>query len=351
MEDLIELVIKGKDFSNFSEVSVSTGIDSLASSFNFKCSYNPDIEELKKLIKPYNYERVEIRINSIDIVIGEIEVFTPVLEENSSSIAIAGRSLTGKLLDLHVPKEFLSLQNLTLGGILARIGNYYDIPLIVEEDTAPIARAVSEPGDTCFDFIKKLCDDYSRLVYDNRLGQIVLCKNPAQVTAKSVYSFIETNDRTLSGDKQFKVSVSYDGTKRFSDFTAFSQAGGRNGNNSKIEDSSIQKKRDFLFLVKASSNRNLREAAERERALSIARSFSVDIKTGSWTNPDTEKIWRKGEKVVIQAPSVFLNQESEYIISDITYSLTNGSQEATLKCVLPTVYDNKIPASLPWEDI
>jgi len=165
----------------------------------------------------------------------------------------------------------------------------------------------------------------------------------AAVNGLPVFRFIE-------GETAIEhMSVSSDGTKRFSSMQAVTETSGGSGVSSTLSDDTIPTYRPLVFSADDLEAGNLETALKWRKSKALADSYSVSITVTGWRN-ENNQLWRENMKGSVKAPSVDIFTESDYIISSATLTKDeNGGNVSILQMVIPQAYSLEFPSSFPWE--
>jgi prophage tail gpP-like protein len=341
-ENEVRIKVNGTEFTGWSGVTIEVSLDGVARAFSITSAFDPSNSTLNASISPFSYSEVTIYIGSTLVLTGQIEVIQASISDSESAINIQGRSKTGVLLDCSIPVDQLTYTGLTLQQIANSFCQTFGIPVQLNgSDTTSVSDARAKPGDKYFDFLKSIADAKARILRDDERGRLVIDNRPSG-TGAPVQSFIE-------GEGQFVAfSATYDGTQRFSRYKVLLQVKGFPEVSSEVFDTSIQTPRPSVVIEKEAEFNDARPAAEWERARAFARAGKFSMPVIGWRREDGQ-LWRPGEIITVQSPSCFLNNETRFLVTSVSYSLTAGERSVNLDLHLPETYTGSLPVVFPWE--
>ena len=107
--------------------------------------------------------------------------------------------------------------------------------------------------------------------------------------------------------------------------------------------------RPFVFSADELEAGNLEDSVRWRRSKSLADSASLRAIVTGWRNQDGN-LWYENQVVIVKAPSVYIFNETEYIIRGVELTKDEqGGDVITLSLVLPQAYTLDFPDVLPWE--
>lgn len=333
----VYLEILGRRFTGWSGVNLTRAIDTIASGFSIDAAFNNERDV--ELFKPFQYQDVKIFIGNRKILTGVLEVVSPSLSDSAKSISLEGRSITGQLVDCPLTTTDFQINGQTLGAIAKTVCSPYSINVVVRSDTSTINVKRPEPEMTVFDFLKEIADANGKLLIDNADGSLVIMENPA--VSSPVASFVEGESKVSNW------SAKYDGTARFSKYTVLAQAAGNPSIKNTVTDSAVSRSRPFIKVDKDAGG-DPEKAAKWQRALAISKSVSVSLSVPGWLNGS--RLWREGDTVTARAPSLFIYEETTFLISTVSFRTSEGENSTDLTLVLPETYSSELPDIYPWGD-
>ncbi len=344
VDDEISIRIKGKVFQGWTASSIKRNINSIADGFTYSLPYDPFDLELRDKTRPYNYYSADIFIGGELYIAAQNVKWHTGARQNSTIKTIDARTKTGHTIECMAQKTSLEFNNQTLSQIAIEIMKPYgdDLkPLFFDGDSDQFIKVRKEITDTDFEFLGGLAAQKGFLITSSDTGQMAFIR--ANIDGKPVARFIE-------GETAIEhITATYSGTMRFSSFQAITESAGVPGPSSILSDDSIPIYRPFVFSANDIEAGNLETALQWRRSKSLADSTKLKITATGWRN-QTNMLWRENMKLTVQAPSVDVFTETEYIISGVDLKKDeNGGNIALLDMVLPQAYSLEFPGLFPWE--
>ncbi len=344
VDDEISIRIDGKIFRGWTASNITRNIDTIADAFTYSLPYDPFDLDLREKTKPFNYLSADLFIG------GELYIAAQNLKwhigarTNETVKTIDARTKAGHTIECMAQKTALEFQGQTLSqiatAIMAPYGNNLK-PLFFDGDSDQFLKVRKEITDTDFDFLRGLAAQKGFMITSSDTGQMAFIR--ANIDGRPVSRFIEGETAIEN------ISATYEGSKRYSSFQAVTESAGVPGPSSIIADDSITIYRPFVFSANDLEAGNLETALQWRRSNSLAESTKLKKAVTGWRN-QTNMLWRENMKVTVQAPSVDIFTETDYIISGVNLKKDeNGGNIAVLDMVLPQAYSLEFPDSFPWE--
>jgi len=342
--DEITIRLDGILFKGWTAASIQRNINTVADAFTFSLPYDSNDEQLKQLTKPYSYKRCDLFIGGELYIAAQTVKWSTASRKNQTVKTIDARTKAGHTVECMAQKEAVEYKNQTLSQIATDIMASYgdDLkPIFFAGDSDKFTRVRKEITDTDFSFLSGLASQKGFMITSSDDGRFAFIR--AAVNGLPVFRFIE-------GETAIEhISVSSDGSKRYSSMQAVTETAGGSGVSSALTDNSIPTYRPLVFSADDLEAGNLETALKWRRSKALADSYSVSITVTGWRN-EFNQLWRENMKGSVKAPSVDIFTESDYIISSVTLMKDeNGGNVSILKMVIPQAYSLEFPVSFPWE--
>jgi prophage tail gpP-like protein len=148
------------------------------------------------------------------------------------------------------------------------------------------------------------------------------------------------------------VSGSYDGSKRFSKWQAYSEDhtdDTKSGITKTMEDKTVPVNRGFVFKATEAEDKNITTAVQWRMSKSIAEAISIPVSVAGWRNAEGE-LWKENTMITLFAPGAFVITESKMITESVELTKDEGGGDVTnLQLVIPESYTTTMPKSpFPW---
>ena len=356
-QDLVTLVVGGMSFTGWAGLTLTQNVDTCADAFALSAPFDPSRADLLKALKPWTI--CYIYIGQDLILTGYLEKFDTHHDGQSRKITVEGRSKTGQLVDCIVPgasgRQFTGM---TLQQIAAQLCQPFGITVGGQYDTRAVS-PIMDTDETIFKFLDRVAQGVgldgipipgvtqaiAKLTSDG-LGRLVI--QPPYPSGSPVASLIEGKGPYISGDS------SYDATRRFSQYEIYPEANqtipiGHATDPAVTAYRPTGKKTGDLF-----SDAKL--LAAYERGIAYLSSLSVSIGVSGWRipktpaeDPPTGPVWLKDTLITVQAPSIRIPVEAQFMIAGATMTLNEEGRKTTLRITPPGSYVGQLPKVEPWQ--
>ena len=322
--------------------------DSMASVFGFNFYFDPNIIEHKELACVTHFHEVTLEFNDEQILKGIItnqEFGASTVKELSS---FSGYSLPGVLEDCEIPTSLYPLQSdgLSLRQIASKLMAPFKLKMIVDPLVSSrmdksFNTSTATDTQTVASYLVELASQKNIIISHDENGNVLFTE--AKTNIKPILKFDLTKETPIGTSFRFR----YDGRAMHNTITIQKQAS-IEGENSGVESirnpyvlSSI-----FRPTVKQQSSGDDNDTVQAtNRALSNElRGISLIIETDRWVVDG--KLIRPNNTIEIYAPELYIFKKTIFFIESISFNGDNVKTTATLNCVLPEVYNNKVPESI-----
>lgn len=340
--DEIGIRINGKIFRGWTVTSIARSINNIADSFSFTAPFDPDDPD-SVYLDPFTYLETDLFIGGKPYIYGRSEGWNPTLNENNTMTSISCRSRAGVIIDCTSELKGLNFNKQTLKQIADKLLNSFGIKTeFPYGDSGIINKTKRNITDKIYSVLQGLAKKVGYIINSDRKGGIKFDK--ANVDGKPIFNLIQ-GEQPLIGS----LSASYNGTERFSDYTAISQSNGNPSNNSTAKDESIPISRPLIFSAKDTKQGDIATAAEWKRNRALGKSAPITAKVGTWRDKNDDLIY-ENEIVTLYAPKISIYNETSFLIEKVSFSKTeSGGKQATLTLVLPETYTSIFPEVFPWQ--
>jgi prophage tail gpP-like protein len=199
---------------------------------------------------------------------------------------------------------------------------------------AVFAKTTAGESDTIKAYLQKLASQKNIIMTHNEKGQLVFTE--AKAKQKAVFHF----EKNMPGTS---MSLSYNGQAMHSHITVVKQASSKGGNagESTIRNPFVP----FVYRPKVmtqTSGDDIDTAQAAKNALAEElKNIAVTIVTDRWKIGDS--IIKPNHIVTIQNPDIYLYEKTEWFIESVDFSGDAQKKTATIKLVLPEVYNGRTP--------
>ena len=332
-------------FNNF---QFSLRYDAVGSPFSFGFYFDPDNKQLKDMACIGHYHECTLEHNDELLLTGQLisQGFKSSSKRNLA--AFGGYSLPGKLEDVCAAPESYPLQfdGMTLREITSKLLAPLKINFLVDASVASQMDIVYEktsikPAEKIKGYLATLCGQRDVILSHNAKGYLIFTK--AKTNLKPIIDFNIPKGGLLSTE----MDLQFNGQAMHSHITVMKQAGKGGGNagqftirNPYVIDSVYRP----LTIIQDSGDDIDTEKAARNALADELRNLALTIDTDRWEVDG--KIIKPNNTITVINPEAYLFKKSTWFIEQIDFKGDNKSTTASLKCVLPEVYNGKTPQNL-----
>ncbi|WP_263264037.1 phage baseplate assembly protein [Pseudomonas sp. RIT-PI-S] len=328
------LTVDGLDYSGWTSVEISAGLERQARSFNIGITWKWPGQNVLRPVK--QGARCEVRIGGDLVVTGWVDATPISYNHEKVTTSITGRSLTADLVDCGAINKPSQWKGLGVQKIVQAIAGEYDLSVISEiATTGSLADHTIEPGETAFESIDRLLTLYRILSTDNARGQVVLAEvGSAGRAAES----LELGRNVLTGDAPLDFS------RVFSEYRVIGQRSGSDKDfgqtitevHGSVSDPRIARKR--VKVIHQSGQLSDKLAADRanwERGTALGKVFETTYTVQGWRQANGA-LWLPNTLVRVIDP--LLGFDRDMLIAEVTYQLTEQGTLCRLRVGPPEGY-------------
>ncbi|WP_341893889.1 phage baseplate assembly protein [Ferrovibrio terrae] len=302
--DIAELIVGGKAYSGWKDVTGIRQIDAIAGGFELELSERWDGQAVRWPIDPG--DQCELRLAGETVVVGNVDSAQRQIDKQSHRVTIKGRDKTGDLVDcsaIHTPDEFSGLDALSLAKTLAQpfgISVSADIPV-----GAPFNPFKLQPGESSFEAIERACRMRALLPMSDGRGGMVLTRAGSGRAASAI----------VEGGNLLSGSAENDWSQRYSSYTVKAQSTSALAEDpddtAGIEGSSgdrgVNRHRPLLIVAEGiADTAAARERAQWEAGVRAGRSVTVTTLVQGWRQADGA-LWPLNSLCPVKIPSLDIN--------------------------------------------
>lgn len=328
----VTLRINGKEFSGWTRVNISAGIDRISRSFDVEITRQwPQGNNIAALGLPVvEGDTVEVLIGSNKVITGFVDSTPLRYDASSVSASISGRSKTEDLIDCSAPTQPGQFTNRSLSQIVSTLAQPFGVKVIsATSESNTLTSFQLDYGETVGEALNRLLGLEQVLAFDNADGALVLdtVGNEKAVTA------------LVLGQNIISADSSRDFSNRFSTYTVTGQRAGTDDDygettNSKItstvSDSAVKRYRPLI--TKQCGNATLatcKARAQYEKAHREGQTLETTYTVSGWRQGDGQ-LWQPNQRVIVWDPVMGFNN-SELVIAECTWQLEEGGFTTRLR--------------------
>lgn len=334
--------IRARQLTLFDDVQLQLRYDSVASTFRFSFYYTPDSPELKDMACIGHYHIVYIEHENKRLLTGYVlsEEFEDA-PDGQTLVTLAGYSLPGVLEDCNIVGS-LQANNLALLHIAGKVCEPFP-EIVVKFDKSisadmltPYEQVTATPMQSIRSFLSELASQKNIVVGHDEFGALVFKRAPV---AQQSIAFIEKTPTN-------KFKTSFNGQGMHSQITIVEQA----DFDELIQSTSFTVKNPLVIktayrprvIVKNAGN------TDNDTRLSAMNALAQELRGLSWkitlnTLQLAGKVIEPGKVITAMNPKVYLFRPTDLFVEQVDLHKTTETEEVTLTCVLPSVYNGSIP--------
>lgn len=334
-----DIRLNGQSYYGWKALAVSRSIEEMSGSFDVGLTRKHTADDLYLTGQVAPGATVQIDIHGQTFMDGYVNATDYGYDAVTNSLAIKGRDRVGDLIDCAaaVDNRF-EFSGQTADRAIAQILKPYGIPLRVEADMgAPFGRMAVQPGETAFDFIRRVCRMRGILPLSDGIGGLTLLK-PAATKSPGHLAY---GDNILSGavmldDSEVHSLYVVKGQTEvfFSDddsAAATAQPEGR------ARDDMVARYRPKVIIAEAQGYAmTLTERAQWEKKHARAASRRAKYTVKGWEAKDGV-IWAINTVVPVTDKFAGLNQEM--LIVGLRFTYNSSGTRTELELAMPEAFD------------
>jgi prophage tail gpP-like protein len=324
----VRLVVNDKEYGGWKSVSITAGIERQARDFDLSVTDRwPGQTDIPRRIRPGDL--CEVFIGDDRILTGYVDA-TPInYDATQISVGVKGRSKTGDLVDCSAINKPGSWAGAKIERIAADLAGTYGIKVTTQRDTGAALAHTIDQGETVFESIDRMLKLRQLLATDDELGRLVFIDVGSAGTAKTSLKL---------GDNVKSAEAPLDYKDVYTEYICKGQRAGTDddfgdtvaGESAALTDTSVLSRRRVL-LKKSSGQTDGGTAAQRvkyEQAHRKAKALETTYTVQGWRQADGS-LWRHNMFVRVIDPVIGF--DDEFVISEITYSLSEDGQIAKIQ--------------------
>lgn len=328
--DRVTLVVEGREFAGWVDVTVQLGIDRISGAFSVGLTERwPG--SVRRAIRIE--DSCQLYIGQDLVITGQIDDVDRQLGPDTHEIKVVGRDAAGELVDCaceHVPGEWTGR---TLESIAADVCAPFGIKIRVLANTGkPFAKMTVNKGETCFELIKRMCGARGVLAYSDGSGDLII--GPGEPVRVPTILAEGINVKSV-GNRDTRQN-------RWRDYTVLAQSGGWDaatnaGSKGKAQDIGIRRYRPRVRMAEDMADGvTAADQAKWEMMTNRARAEAAEVTFAGWRHQGG--LWRPGALVAVSCPTVLLDGERLLGSVDLSHKLGDGTV-AKLSLVGKGAYD------------
>lgn len=342
----VALLVNGKQYRGWTEISVNTAIDAIAGAFAISLTERwagdgktPSQIEAWPIL---NGDACQVTIDGEVIIDGYVDQFRPSFSPTSHTIEIQGRDKTCDLIDcsaFHQPDQWKNLDLLQIAKILCQpfgIKVETEVPV---GDKFPSIKL--QQGETVFAALDRLARFRKLLLSPGIAGSLLITqagRNRAKVRLQQGAN-IKSASGVLDASQRYSLYV-----VKGQNVSAMTEEGAQESHaESRVTDRGVTRYRPLVVMAETgATNASAADRATWEANSRLGKSASASITVRGWRQGLTGELWKPN--LLVAVTSAFLRMDGDMLIRQVTYkrSASNGT-ECELSIVSPQAYSPEPP--------
>lgn len=324
---MIEVFANGLKFPYWTSATISRSVGSVAGSFTLNLASNDAHGQRLRL---WLGDLVQIDLDGVPVLKGFVNKISPSVSSGSHSLTISGNEISCDLVKCGV-EGFLEWKNKTADAIIQDICGRYGIGFFNPYNVSfgkPIKNFSVDPGATAVEAIGKLCNERGILPMSNGTGQIYVIKPSAASRGPNLQE----------GVNLLSFNADYSADDCFSDYFVFGTGKAKKKVQAHVQDKNVERYRPFILVdANATEKETVENRANWERNTRQSKSMVFKCSVQGWSHEGG--LWKPGTICGLYAPSIFVDEPLDLLVSQVNYTFGNGGSVTNLSLVQPQSYE------------
>lgn len=328
MSDLVRLLVNGREFGGWKEVSITAGIERVARDFALGITSRwPGATDVPRLVRAG--DRCEVYIGDELVLTGHVDA-TPIrYDARTVTVGANGRSLTADLVDCSAINEPGQWRNQRVERIAADLAAPYGVRVRAEADTGkPIADHQIQQGESVFESIDRMLRLRSLLATDNARGEMVFI---AVGTGRAGVELV-------LGENILEADAPLDYKDRFSEYRCKGQRAGDDDafgeavseGYAVTTDSTLGRRRVLLLTQSGQADTGTcRDRVNYERAYRAAKALATSYVVQGWRQYEGGPLWVPN--LLVRVRDAIIGFDAEMLIVEVEYRLSDSGMTCRLQ--------------------
>ena len=349
----IEVKVNGQAYSGWTSCDVSKSIEDLCGTFSLSTQNSwADANDTPRIKAGdlVSISMVNDKKEEYPVMFGYVDIEVPGFNNNGTFLNISGRDTTCDLVDCTLEDTF-EMQGLLPVDIIKKLATEGDITKFAIEvisnltkEYAPYKQNEINIDSKIAEVIKKVSSHYGFLVYTNEFGELVL--EDASVIGESVPT-IEEGLNVISASRKYDLSRDY------SKIRIVSQDVERPSDTNPSKNEDLNKSGEFvdknfpryrplnIVHTEGTSGTVPTDRASWIKKTIQANAMEISVEMQGWTD-SKGIVYKLNNQVACDLPSLGISVVDEYMIKDISFTMSeSGGERTKLVLVHANAYNEK----------
>lgn len=337
----MKIKIGGSFYKEFNGLSVSTNLNSVASTFAFSGFYDKENKDHRKIFRPLSFLDCDMyNDNDQKFITGKIISHSFNSQNVKNLVVLSGYSNGGILEDCSIPFESYPLESIgrSLKDISERLLKYFNIGLIIDKSVQNecgliYEKSCGEPSGSVKDYLAKLAIQRNVIMSHDRNGNVIYYRPNINAPSKKLY----TKENTLN------MSLDVQGQGFHSEISILKQPSKKDGAGVSYSDSIINnlvgRYRPAVQIMTSG------EDGETEKG---TKSFLAEELKNIKINMDFDN-WQPlyiGDIVEVENEEIYINQRTRFIVESTQINENSKGRSMSMTVVLPESFTGDLPKNI-----
>lgn len=330
--DEIEVRVNGAPFFGWEAVQVTRRLDAAAGAFRLEVAQRQPWPVLPG-------DAVEILVEGSPVLTGFVDQLDGRVTDSGSSFTVAGRDVTGDLVDCSADVDGGEFFGLHPGQIAVALAKPFPDVLVryTIRPVEPFDIFKVEQGETVWSAIERAARMRGLLAYTEGDGALVVVE-PSKTRA-------EVDLIQGGAGNVLEATLRWSHEDRFQTYIVRGQAPGDDDTFGELvaqveataSDGEVRRARPLVIVGETSLTPDLaRDRAQWEATVRASRAAVVTVKVQGWRQKPTSDLWRVNQRVDVAIPR--LQVESPLLVNAVKLERGPGGTLTTLELVRPDSY-------------
>lgn len=321
----ITLQTDSGEYTGWKAVRIRRSLDQITNTFSLSVS-DAGFSQFKR--HPLQLDSsCRVLIDGLPVINGFVDTIKPSIAGNNHSLEIAGRDVTGDLVDCSAQIPNQELHNVNIKDAAGLLCAEYGVTINCPEPGEPFEKFVVNDGETVFSCIEAHARQRSLFPYT--LGDAVLHLKKPQP------HYI--GDSLIEGLNILEASAEHSNRNRFHKIITKSQQAGAPSEADEFIDEQVRAPRLRIVRAEKPVNRTIcKNRAEWEARLRAARGKKANITVQGWYTPISHQLWDVTQTLKVESERLGLNEMM--MINAVDYEAGDAGTLAHLNMIPPEAY-------------
>jgi len=339
--DEVALLVKGRLFRTFDNLSIKFDYDKIANEFSFNVPFEPRIPEYVDAFKPI-YQPTAIYIGGQLVITGQ-SYAVPDLSTDRNIVNVKGYSITGPLEKTSLPPPYEFDAGTSFSEIVVDVATRFGLAVVIDSAAASISakpyekRVEFSPGEGVGGKLATLARELGLILSSTYNGRLLVSKPITE--GPVIQSFV--SGALPAGE--FKPNFNADAL--FTSYVGFTP----DDPDEEVEATSQSLPgfpqpgvipRIKAITPKDSNDQSLEDALKAERGRGYADWFNASLEVLNWRDT-SGNLYQPNKLVAVQAPRAMIYSETKMLVRSVTLNEVSDRKTATFELILPEAFSGE----------